>query len=256
MSGPGRWWNEQGTNQLRGGGFGVGGLLDEGRDFLPVVHLYRDESGTLRSVLRGEEEVFVLGVVAGEQFDCAGCAKRAVRDVSDLSEAKWNDLTELQKRRAVDCFREKTDLSFGYVAIERETLLDLNGHHLLFQNDVFDTDWDLLTIGHAYRELLDALPVSVTSQGRFRFDKLASQSISNEVLDLVEARWPDLDVDHGSSRQTRGIQAADCFAGAVAEDIRKNTAWCDTLDSQRIVDASEETLIRLQQLLHDESAGP
>lgn len=244
------------SQSTREKGFGVGGLLDEGRDFLPVVHLYGDESGTLRNVLRGEEEVFVLGVVAGGQFDCAACAKRAVREVTDLAEAKWNDLTELQKRRVIDCFREKTDLSFGFAAIERESLLDLEGHYLLFRDDSFATDWDLLTIAHGYCELLHALPVSVTSQDRFRFDQLASRSISTEVLDRVESRWPELDAGYGSSRQIRGIQAADCFAGAVAEDLKRGTTWREELDGRGVVDVSAETLIRLERLLHDERAGP
>ncbi len=203
------------------------------------MYAYGDESGHLRSLLDGNCDVFVLAVVAGEQHNCGACPKQAVRRIPDLDEAKWSDLMEYQKRRVVDCFTDqKRDLSFGYIALSRSDLQELDNSYLLHQDRAFDRDWDLSVIGHGYTHILR----HIIDDGKhidFTFDRRFGKAQSDQVNQTLYQSGLDMSTRHKSSHGTRGIQAADCVAGLVAEEYRDGRRWIDELH-ERMTDLSHE----------------
>lgn len=218
------------------------------------MEFFGDESGHLRSLLGGACELFVLAVVGGDLMACSRCPKRAVRNASDLAEAKWSDMTDVQKRRMVDCLRD-SDLSFCYVAIRESDLRDLDDHYLLFQ-DRLHLDWDLAVMADAYAEMLAHLAPNSSSCYPFTFDQMIGKRQSDEVADAITERLPAFDVDHAGSRQVRGLQTADCFAGAVAESLRGESDWLAQLDDANVTCTTEYALISVEKRLHDVKTDP
>ncbi len=217
------------------------------------MELFGDESGHLRSLLKGEEDIFVLGVVAGNEECCMRCPKRAVRRVQDIEEARWNDLTDLQRRRLIDCLTDcEPSLSFGYVAIQREDLLDLDRHYRLYEDDL-QYAWDLCVIGDCYAELVGQL-TSGDNNFTFTFDRIFSKKMSNRVTEVIQETTRGLSVQHRSSRKTVGIQTADCFAGAVREHLLKGQPWLEKF--QDVTCATGFALACVERRLYDEKPGP
>lgn len=217
------------------------------------MEIYGDESGHLRSLLDGEEDLFVLAVVAGAPERCMACPKRAVRNVTDIEEAKWSDMTATQRRRLVDCLTEsEPHLSFAYVAIERSDLLGLKRHYHLHQDNL-EYGWDLCVIGDCYAELVRQV-VRSEANPTFTFDRLFSKKMSDRVVDIVQNTSLNLDVNHANSRQVKGIQAADCFAGAVREDRLEGRNWLN--EFQEVACATEFALAGVERRLHEQGTGP
>lgn len=217
------------------------------------MELYGDESGHLRSLLKGNEELFVLAVVAGDPECCMRCPKRAVRNVADIEEAKWSDLTDTQRRRMIDCLEEcEPDLSFGYVAIEREDLHRLKNHHRLYQNDL-RYDWDLCVVADCYAELVREL-AGDGSGCSFVFDRMISRKMSDKVVEVMEETTQEFDISYDNSRKVGGIQTADCFAGAVREHLLGGRSWLDEFES--VTCATEFGLIGVERRLYDGKTGP
>jgi len=216
------------------------------------MELYGDESGHLRSLLEGNDEIFVLAVVAGDRECCMRCPKRAVRNVTDIEEARWSDLTKTQRRRLVECLVEcEPELSFGYVAIEQSDLHDLEGHYLLYE-DALKYDWDLCVIADSYTSLVGELVR--TEPAVFTFDRLISKKMSERVTEVMNQTISSLEIRHDDSRKTTGIQTADCFAGAVREDWLRGAGWLDNFED--VTDVTDSALATVEKRLLDAETGP
>lgn len=207
---------------------------------------FGDVSGDLRGLLNGDSEVVVVGIVGGDRISCGRCAKKAVRRVDDIQEAKWNDLTDVQKRRLFECFAEQDRLEFGYVIYDRQRLHSMDEYHYLYQNVSFPPDWDLALTGYAYGELLFEMDVTDDQRSTFTFDRVASKAQSKAVKNHVEEYVPATNVFIEGSQQSSGIQAADCLAGGVAEDMKRDTDWLDYLDGADVTTASYTSLMKLE----------
>lgn len=217
---------------------------------------FGDESGHLKSVLQGNEQVSVMAIVAGDKIACAKCPKKTVRNVTDIDEAKWNDLMDKQKRRLFECFADNDYLTFGYAKFTREQLKSVDNDYLLFQDVEIPPAWDLALAGYAYGEILYEMGAREDDRPLFRFDRISSQKQSEHVLDHIKHFVPGVQVMYGGSKQIKGIQAADCLAGAVAEDHKKGTAWLDMLNDDNIVECSYLSLAQLESALHECDTGP
>jgi len=212
------------------------------------MDLYGDESGHLRSLLQGDDEIFVLAVVAGNREWCLRCPKRAVRRVTDIEEAKWSDLTLAQRRRLVDCLVEcEPTLSFGYVAIERSDLRQLRRHYRLYEDDL-TYGWDLCVIADCYATLVEAL-LQGTGTHTFTFDRLFSKKMSAKVVEAMDEMPPELDIHHDDSRKVTGIQTADCLAGAVRDDWLGKQNWIDEFGT--VNDVTDSALATVEKRLLD-----
>lgn len=188
----------------------------------------------------------MVAVVAGDHIACAQCPKRAVRRISDISEAKWNTLLETQKRRLFECFADNEHLSFGYALFTRDQLHTLENYHLLYQDVNLSPAWDLALEGYAYGEILFEMGAREEHRCIFTFDRIASKKQSEAVAQHVRHFVPDTKVFIEGSRQNAGIQAADCLAGAVAEDFKRDTNWLDYLSDHDLVECSPASLVQLE----------
>lgn len=216
---------------------------------------FGDESGHLKGVLNGDCEVFVIGVVGGDRVSCGRCPKQAVRNIKDISEAKWNDLLDKQKRRLFECFRDNDHLEFGYAAFTREQLHSVDLYHYLYQDVSFPPDWDLALTGYAYGEILYEMGAPQEQLATFTFDQIASKKQSKALEDHVNAFVSDVQMFIGKSKQVPGIQAADCLAGGIAEDLKRDTNWLDYLETDA-VSCAETALIQLENDLHTYETAP
>lgn len=206
---------------------------------------FGDESGHFKGVLNGDCDVCVIGVVAGDRLDAYRCPKRLLRRLTDIPEIKWRDLREADKRRIFECFSEE-DLQFGYASFTLEMLQTMKNYHLLYQDVTFPPTWDIALAGYAYGEILFELGARSVNQTVFKCDRISSQNQSQEMVDHIEHFVPEVEGFHKGSRQVPGIQAADCLAGAVAEDMKSSTDWLDYLDTEKVVNCSSLSLIQLE----------
>lgn len=83
----------------------------------------------------------------------------------------------------------------------------------------------------------------------FEFDHVASMNQSEDVAEHIQRFVPDVNPYIESSHKSSGVQAADCFAGAVAEDYKRNTSWLEYLESRPMMQCSEATLVQLENQL-------
>lgn len=217
---------------------------------------FGDASGHLRGVLQGDCEVYVAAVVAGDRIGCGRCPKRIVRRINNFSEAKWSNFEETQKRRLMDCFAENSHLRFGYAAFTRDQLETLTYAYLLYQGVDFPPAWDLALEGYAYGEILFELGAREDGRVQFEFDRIASRKQSEAVAEHVQHFVPQTRTFITGSRQSHGVQAADCLAGAVAEDFRSGTTWLDHLADHDVVECSHTSLIQLEKDLSNVRAEP
>jgi len=207
---------------------------------------YGDVSGHFRNLIRGECDVVVVGVVFGDMIQAPRCAKKTVRNVQNVEEAKWSDLTNVQKRRFIDCLVEYDDTEFGYAKFTRENLRSLKHQYLLYDDVSFPPDWDLALTGYAYGEILFEKGARDEDRVNFEFDHVASMNQSTDIAHHIEEFVPGSAPRYNSSHRSQGIQTADCFAGAVAEDHKRDTNWVAEIDPTRIHRCCETALIQLQ----------
>jgi len=216
---------------------------------------FGDASGHLRGLLTGACDVYVAAVVAGDRMSCGRCAKRAVRRVDDIPEAKWNDLMPKQKRRLFECFADNDHIEFGYVEITQDQLQSLQLSHLLYQ-DALSLDWDLALEGYAYGELLFEMDADEEQIATFTFDRVASKAQSEAVLNHINHFVDDVNVFYEGSRKSAGIQSADCLAGGVAEDLTSDSKWLSNLDNENIYDRSHLAILQLEKDLEEFYSEP
>lgn len=208
---------------------------------------YGDESGHLKGVLQGDCEVCVIAVVSGDRISCARCAKRTVRRIDDIPEAKWNDLLDHQKRRLFQCLAEQDNVEFGYVKFTRESLHSMEQYHRLYQDVSFPPAWDLALAGYAYGEVLFEMGApDDRRQPNLTFDRISSKKQSEALADHVRKFVPNVNPFISGSRQSPGVQTADCLAGGIAEDHKKGTDWLGYLEDQRVVECNNTSLIQLE----------
>ncbi len=202
-------------------------------------------------MIQGHCDVVVVGVVFGDLIQAGRCAKKTVRKISNVDEAKWSDLTDTQKRRFIDCIAGNDDVEFGYAKFTREQMQTLENQYLLYQDVCFPPDWDLALTGYAYGEILFENGAHDEHRISFEFDHVASQKQSDDIVSHIEEFVPGSKPKYNSSHNSLGIQAADCFAGAVAEDHKSDTNWLDTIDRDRVVACSETSLVQLENDLYN-----
>jgi hypothetical protein len=177
--------------------------------------------------------------------------------VNDLPEAKWCDLLDKQKRRLFECFGENEHLEFGYAKFTRTQLQSIGPSHLIYQDVEFPPAWDVALEGWAYGEILMEMGANHDQRPPvFEFDRMASKSQSVALCDHVREFVKKVDPFVEGSRKSKGIQAADCFAGAVAEDYSSDTNWLKHIDDDRIVECSPGALIQLQHKLVEYDSEP
>ena len=211
------------------------------------MYYYGDVSGDFRGLLNGHCDVVVVGVVGGGKIDCMRCPKKTVRRIDDIPEAKWNDLTDVQKRRFFDCFTGQEDVRYGYAQFDKEMLHTMDNYHHIYQDVCFPPDWDLALTGYAYGEILYEMDVTDDRhQPIFEFDRVASKQQSVDVKEHVEEYVPDANIFIQGSRQSHGIQAADCLAGGIAEDEKNGTDWLNELSSDRVTHVGYHSLLKLE----------
>lgn len=213
---------------------------------------FGDVSGDFRGLLRDEVEVCVAAVVGGSRHDCYRCPKKTVRNVQDIPEAKWNDLTRVQKRRFFECLSDHSDaLQFGYAAFQKRHLHTLEKYHKLYQDVQFPPAWDLALTGYAYGELLFEMSENSGDDPEFEFDRVASEPQCEGVVTAVRELVEDATSRYKSSRQVPGIQTADCLAGGVAEQYKGGEPWLDYLSPETVTDCRDMTLIQLENKLSE-----
>ena len=103
--------------------------------------------------------------------------------------------------------------------------------------------------GWTYGEILFELESTCDNRLEFTFDHVASKSQFAEIAEHIN-KYVDLTkVNFSSSHQEYGIQAADCFAGAIAEDFKHGTNWREQIGVDRICESSYSSLTILQNAL-------
>jgi len=214
---------------------------------------FGDVAGHFRNLLTGECDVVVVGVVFGDLIAGARCANKTVRNVRDVEEAKWSALTDVQKRRFIECLAgmDPDQIQFGYAKFTRPQLRTLTDQYLLYQNVSFPPDWDLALTGYAYGEILFDNWAEDESRMVLEFDHVASQKDSDKIVRKMKEYVPEATTHYKSSHSTPGIQTADCFAGAVAEDHKDGTDWLDQLGRSDITESHTSTLTKLENDLHN-----
>jgi|APHM01.1.fsa_nt_gi hypothetical protein len=161
-------------------------------------------------------------------------------------------MTRKQKRRLFS-YLSDSNLNLGIARIQTRGLADLNGWYKLF-NYKFDLDWDLALEARAYAEIVPRL--SGEQHTEFVFDRVNSPRQSDRVVSRVEELLNDTDVSFEGSRQEKGIQTADCLAGAAAEDERHDTDWLDKLSEGRLIECGDAVLSRFDISVHTYNTDP
>lgn len=220
------------------------------------MQYFGDESGHFPSMIDGNESVFSVAVVCGNPENVGRCSRRAVRDIRPLSEAKWADMQQLQKRRYCDCVTENADSIKG--AFARITPSDIRslkqGYRLYNALDLFDIRADEIVIGSLYAALLRELEAEFQSRATFTFDKYLEGTPSENIVSVI-THFVDIDVEYEQSTRKKSIQTADCVAGASTEDVKHDTGWIASM-APVIKDASDHGYWMLEEVLKEYSTGP
>lgn len=210
------------------------------------MECFGDVSGHFRSLIQQNCEVVVVGLVIGDSVSAGRCPNKTVRNVTDVKEAKWNDLNNVQKRRLIECFRDNEYLEFGYAKYTDEDLNTLDYNFLLHQDVTFPPDWDLAITGYSYGEIMFEYGARDENRLLFHLDHVASRPQTEAVIEHVETFVDITKPFVSSSENTAGVQAADCFAGAVAEDHKGDTDWLSYIEDDRITNVSNYSLSQLE----------
>lgn len=210
-----------------------------------LMDYFGDESGHLKGVLQGDCDVCVVGVVGGVKYKCMRCPKRAVDRVDDLEEARWTDMFDTQKRRFLECIAD-LDLEFGYVAFDQDKLHTMDNYHYLYQDVSFPPAWDLVLAGYAYGEVLYEMGAPDEHRAIFTVDRISSRKQTEKMIDHVCDFVPGVNPFIAGSKGSKGVQAADCLSGAIAEDMRKGTEWRSYLDDLTMIECTATSLAKLE----------
>ncbi len=219
-----------------------------------MIHAYGDESGQFNDLLENRGP-FSLGVMAcAERMDCVRCPKRAIRRATDLTEARWYDMTDTQKRRFVDCLNGLDGkISVGYAVLTHadfEAMRQSHDVYKIHQDVLFDDmPTDMCIMGRLYAEILKRMGVDDERRNSFVFDRVYSSKQSDFVRSAFEEEFHEASVEHANSRKKQGIQTADCVAGAAAEPERGGKNWIDEIDDSILYPATEEALESIQSFL-------
>lgn len=190
---------------------------------------YGDISGSFRGLLNGDCETCVVAIVAGSSIDCQRCPKRSVRRVQDLSEARWNELKYVEKRRFFDCLNDERDaFRLGYGSFTQDQLHSIKNYHRLYQGDA-PSGWDILLKAFAYTEVLMELATDA-KEVVFYPDQFASTPQQEQLETAIEDRLEYVSATTASSKRKTGIQTADCLAGGIREQLDGGEPWLDYLD--------------------------
>jgi len=212
---------------------------------------FGDVSGTFRGLITHHCPVVVVGVVIGDRIAASRCPKNTIRNVQDVQEAKWRNMTEVQKRRMIDCFADNDHLEFGYAVFTADDLHELACHYLLHQGVDFPPAWDIALTGYAYGEILFEYGAREERRVVFETDRMASKPQWDSMINHVERFVPSVSSYVKGSQENPAVQAADCLAGATAEDHKRNTDWLSEIADDRIVNCSQLSLIQLENDLTD-----
>ncbi|QCD64850.1 MULTISPECIES: DUF3800 domain-containing protein [Halomicrobium] len=166
-----------------------------------------------------------------------------------MDEAKWYDMKTVEKRRFMECLGENSPpLEFGYAVFELDDFTNLRSHYKLFQDVSFPPIWDIAIRGIAYTEILYEL--SGDTNIEFYPDQFRSGVQTDKLCEVIENRLKKAEIECVSSEQVDGVQAADCLAGAVAEEQKGGTPWLEHTNAEsQIAECSSWTLIELERLL-------
>ena len=215
-----------------------------------TVPYYGDISGSFKGLLSGETEVCVAVIVGGARDDCLRCPKRTVNNVQDISEARWYDLMETQKRRFIDCIRENRDcLMAGYATIRVGDLKRLSTWYKLYPPNEVQV-WPVLVRSFAYFEIFNAI-ADTQERSRFYPDRFHSQPQQKLMEEELSERLPQLEVSASGSRQRQGIQTADCIAGAIREQQIGRNEWESLNDEFLSEDRGDWALNKLEARLSE-----
>jgi hypothetical protein len=176
------------------------------------------------------------------------CPKRTVSRRDELSEAKWSELEDTEKRRFVECFSDSEEqLQYGYVALSRGALIGMQASYLLHDSDNFRYDRDVSVMAWCYAELVNQLTNQESGPIQMMFDKFFHSSQSDDLKQLLSNRVrSDVSVDYRTSHSSKGIQAADCLAGAASEHERGESDWLDELNGAAVNNATEGAQAAIQ----------
>lgn len=201
------------------------------------MRVYGDESGHLRNVLEGDEEVFVVGLVAGERFECQGPATRLTKGTR-RSEARWSELTNPEKSDFIDHLDDRSEnLQIAYAAPSQREFNELaRGWRLYRDTKIEGYDWDLYVQGVLYAAVLEEM-----FDGRAPdtyIDRLYARQQWEAMTEIIEAHKDSVEVDGSDSQQYAGIQTADCVAGAVRDRKLERQDFLSDFDGD-IIDATD-----------------
>lgn len=215
------------------------------------MQAFGDVSGHLKSVLSKEDPYCVVGVVIGGKIPAGRCAKKTVRNISDIKEAKWRDLLPKQKRRFLERLREEEELSFGCAIYDRRSLMGLECYHHLFEDVCFPPDWDIALKGYAYGEILFEHGCDQEQYRPFELDRVASTEQSRAIVHHVRAFVPDIQPSIRASHDSAPIQTADCIAGAIRETkMERGEDWSRLLGDLDLSRCGSAALAQLENDLH------
>lgn len=219
---------------------------------MPGPRYFGDESGNFRGLLSGNEKYFGIGVVKGEATQCARCPKRAIRRASGVKEARWSDLTDVQRRRLVDCIHSLDGIDAAIAIIEPVDINHLT-NSFVQQQDSFEYDNDMAILACLYGAAIAELGIVEEQRPHFTFDRCISQSASEQVCEILESKGFEGTIEHQSSTSVRGIQLADCIIGAATTDRYSGTDYLDRLPVKNI---TEYGLTVVEKTLDEFRAGP
>lgn len=227
------------------------------------MHYFGDISGNYGSLIEGSCDVVVHAIVAAEDQHSAGsCAKKAIRQLGNVKEAKWNQLPDVQKRRVADSFVEKVQfIDFQYAVVRLKDLKRMYANYHLFDGGGPNADLLPRVIGTVYSILFTDHIADKSSCGSSSmvFDTVYSSEKSSEVVDEIESATPDSEqfhtLDWGRSSNHRGIQTADCFAGMVAEHELGLDNWSFQIDRAPAANKSAVCHAAIENLLDDIDGG-
>lgn len=209
--------------------------------------LYGDESGHFRSVLEGEDDVVVVAVVSGPENACIRCPSRTVDRRGELDEAKWSDLNDVEKRRFADCLRDSQDsLKCGFAAFSRDALHRMSYSYRFHEEGKFEYNRDVSAMAWCYCELVSQI-VPNDQRDTIVFDQFFHRSQSENLKEMLSQRVNDrISVEYDTPHGSKGIQSADCIAGAVSEHRRGGYNWLERLDESTVIDATDPVGAHIQ----------
>lgn len=217
-----------------------------------VVPYYGDISGDFRGLLNGNSDFCVVAVVGGSTNACMRCPKRTVRRIENVDEAHWSDLEDVEKRRFVDCVTDNcSDLKIGFAVITERDIQRLPCSYRIYQGTV-SPEWDIALRAFSYSEIIFNWQ---DQHDRIEFypDRFAAPAQRQQLVDFTTKILPQSTVETSSSKHRKGVQLADCVAGAIREERLDRHPWGGTIkDVCDGSDRGDEALVQLEHWL-DES---